>query len=182
LVVEDKVTQYATALETVDPALQAAELERLATGSDAWSVEALYMRAESSVRAREFGKAEEGFQRVVAEAPDSEYAPRAADGLAFLAENSGDYEAALKGYQQVYSRWSGTFTGRRQPFNIGRVLESLERFEEAVRSYEDQVAGFPGSRVALQATAALDRLRGEHPALFPDLPVVEVAGDAGAAS
>ena len=172
LIEEEKVTAYASALDTVDPALRAAELERIATGTDMWSLEALYLMGETAMRAREFGKAEEAFTRVVADAPDSEYAPRSADGLAFLLENSGDYEGALSGYQGVLSRWPNTFTARRQLVNIGRVQESLERIEDAIQSYHDQVARFPNSSVAAKSTAALERLRGEHPALFPALPVV----------
>lgn len=176
LVKEEKMTAYTEAmLEIVDPALQAAELERLATGTDKWSLETLYLLGETALRAREFDKAKEAFTQVVADAPQTEYAPRAADGLAFLMENSGDYEGALAGYQGVLSRWRDTLTAKREPLNIGRVFESLDRIEEAIQSYTDQGVMFPDSYAAARATQALDRLREKHPDLFPALPVTEDA-------
>lgn len=172
LVEEAKVTAYAAALGSSDPALRAAELERVATGTDMWSMEALYVMGETALGAREFVKAEEAFRRVVAEGGETAYAVRAADGLAFLMENSGDFEGALAGYQGVVAGWPNTFVARRQALNIGRVLESLDRVEEAIQSYRDQVGEFPGSNVAARATMALARLRVKHSDLFPALSVV----------
>jgi len=164
------MTQYAKAMETEDPAQRTAELERVSQQSTRWTDEALYMLAESAVRAQDYAKAEEAFKRVRAEFPDSEYAPRAVAGLAYLAENRGDWNAALPAYQEVIEKWPNTFIARCQPLNVGRVQEAMGDLAAAVESYQNQTELFPDSNVAAQAQAALDRLRLSHPELFPAAP------------
>ncbi len=127
----EAMTEYAKALETDDPALQAAALERLAERDTRWTAEVAYVMGEAAIRAEEYKKAEEAFTRVREEFGDSQYAPLAADGLAFLAENRGDFEEALGKYREVAENWPDTFAGWRQYLNIGRVHESLGDFQAA---------------------------------------------------
>lgn len=149
----------------IDPEKKVAELERLASQKSRWTAEQLYLLGETAIRAQNYEKAKEAFNRLRSEFPDSEYVPAAADGLAFLAENAGDYETALAGYREVAEKWSNSFIARRQQYNIGRVLESQEKFQEAVDAYQAQVKEFPESNIANQAQAAIDRLKKEHPDL-----------------
>jgi len=169
-IADDKkvTTDYALAIQTEDPGLRAAELARIAASANRWSAEALYLQGEASIEAKAYDKAREAFQQVLDRFGNSEYAPMAADGLAFLHENSGDYESALAGYTGVFEKWDATFTGRRQPLNIGRVQEALGNHAEAIARYRQQMEIFPDSSVARKANEALARLQVRMPELFPE--------------
>ena len=167
----EAMTRYAQAMATEDPAQRAAELEELAQGPGRWAAEALYMAGESAIRAQEYDTAEAAFRRVREQYPDTEYVPRAVEGLAFLAENRGDLQEALEGYQEVSEKWPGSFAGRCQPLNIARVQEGLGNLGAAIESYQAQTELFPGSHAAAKAQAALERLSGKHPDLFPAEPL-----------
>ena len=174
---QELATDYAQAvLDIEDPEARVGELERVSGERGVWSAESLYVMAESAIRARQYDRAEEAFRRVREEYPDSSYVPRSVEGLAFLAENAGDFEKALRGYQEVSEKWGGTFAGRCQSFNIGRVKEALEDLDGAIEAYQAQVELFPGSVLAGKSQKALGRLQDEHPELFPEeAPPGEVA-------
>ena len=162
----------------VDPEKKVAELERLASQKSRWTAEQLYLLGESAIRAQNYEKAKEALTRLRSDYGDSEYVPAATDALAFIAENAGDYDAALSGYREVGEKYASSFIARRQPLNLGRVLEAQGKFQEAVDSYQTQVTNFPESSVARQAQAAVDRLKKEHPELkfaAPVLPVTDAA-------
>lgn len=89
------MTEYAKALEQEDAAAQVTALEPLAQKGGRWTAEIVYMLGEAAVRARQYDKAGEAFNRVKTEFGTSEYAPRAVEGLAFLEENKGNADAAL---------------------------------------------------------------------------------------
>lgn len=167
------MTEYAEVIAEEDPDIRASALKQVADRGSRWSVEALYLAGEASIEAGQFGEAREIFDRLLREHPDSRFAAPAAEGLAFLDENDGDLEAALEGYQRVFSEHGDTFIGRRQPLNIARVYEALEQFPEAVEYYDRQVAVFPESSVAAQAEQALGRLQPAHPELFPEEETAE---------
>lgn len=172
------ITRYANAMESEDPSTRAAELEVIADLGDDWGVEAAYMMAEDAIRAGEPEKARETFEQIVSRAANTRYAPRAAEGLAYLAENSGDLDAALAGYQEVADRWQDSFEGRTQHMNIARVLEKQDKLEQAIEHLNQQIEVFPESQVATMANVELTRLKGTHPDLFPaDEPEADVAAD-----
>jgi tetratricopeptide (TPR) repeat protein len=173
-------TAYAAALQEEDPALVAAALEALVDSGGAWTPEIWYMLGEFRLRAQAYGKAEEAFTTVVDKFPKSEYAPKALDGLGFIHENRGDFQKALEAYRSILADegYAASLVGLRQEYNIGRVLEKMERFEDAKVAYEKQLDLFPGtveepSIVSQQARSALDRMRTEHPELFPEDVVAE---------
>lgn len=170
-------TAYAVALQTEDPDLRAQELKKVAEDNTRWSIEARYMMGEAAIEAKAYDKAREAFQEILTRHGDSEYAPMAADGLAFLDENDGKLEEALQGYSDILTKWDDTFTARRQPYNIGRLQEELGKTTEAVASYQQQLELFPESSVARKSQIALDRLKTSNPDLFPteDEPVAEEA-------
>lgn len=166
------MTQYASAMTIEDPALRAAELESVARLGGRWGHEALYALGEAAIQAGEYDRARNAFQQLISEAGNSEFAPQAAEGMAWLAENRGDLEEALLGYQAVEKEYPESFLARIQPLNKARVLEKKEDLPGAIAAYEEQMGVFPDSNAAREAEAALERLRGSHPELFPE-PVVE---------
>lgn len=168
-------TEYAAALNTEDPELRSAALKEVAESSTRWSVEALYLTAETAIEAKSYDEARAAFEQVLAAHGDSDYAPMAADGLAFLDENDGKLEDALAGYTKVFETWDDTVTGRRQLLNIARVEEALGKHADAVKHYEQQVEVFPESSVANKAQVALARLKSSMPELFPEEEAEESA-------
>jgi len=173
------MTLYATALDEEDAAARAEELQKVAAAGNRWSAEALYLAGEAAIEAKVYDKARELLERVVNEHGKTPFAPQAAEALAFLDENDGKLEEALAGYTKIFETWDNSFTGRRQPINMGRIQEALGQLPEAVASYEKQVEIFADSSVAMNAERALARLRSENPALFPDA-AAEAPADAPA--
>lgn len=174
-----RLTAYARAMQEEAAPARLAALERIPIGRDQWSAEVLYMLGETAIRAGEYDKADQAFSRVCDEFSASEFAPRAAEGLGFLAENRGDLPEALARYREVAQKWPASFSARVQPFNIARVQERLEDFQAAVEAYQSQVELFPGSHAARKAEAALARLRESHPELFPAPESVPSADEQG---
>lgn len=163
------MSDYAAALlETEDEAIRATKLEQLAEQvSGRWAPEVVYMSGEAALSQGATEKAAAAFERVLKDFPQSEYASRAAEGQAYIAESKGDFQAALTGYQGVAEKYGATFTGKLQQNNIGRVQEALKNFQGAVDAYKKQQEVFPDSVAAGKAKEALDRLKLEHPELFP---------------
>lgn len=153
-----ELTQLGRAVVNDDPALQAAQLEPLSRGPGDIAATAAYLAGEAEIKAQNYAKAEEYLQRVVNEFADSEYAPNAMEALGFLAENRGDYEAALQRYQQINEKWPDSFMARVAPARVGRVLENLDREKEAVDAYCDQFRRFPRSWTTSTAMSAIDSL------------------------
>ena len=170
-------TEYATAILEVDePAEKTSALANvLDEGAGRWTPEVIYMMGETAIEAKEYDKARAAFSRVRQEFPQSEYTPRAAEGIAFLEENAGNYDAALQAYQEVRDKWPDTLTGKRQPLNIARVYTSMDRLEDAIAAYKEQAQIFPDSAAAQMAQGELERLKQKHPDLFPEEPVAEAA-------
>lgn len=172
------MTQYASAVLIEGEASERlAKIEPVAQQSSRWNAEALYILGETAIQAREFDKAEVAMKQVREQFPESEYAPRAAAAIAFLAENRGETEAALAAYREVIEKWSGTFTARRLYYDVARLEESLGNLENAKSAYENQVEVFPDSKIAEKAQQALARLRTSNPGLFgeplPETTVTE---------
>lgn len=163
------MTEYAAALTTIeDPAERVRALGNLLDqGAGRWKEEVTYMMGESAIQAKEYDKAREILSRVRTEFPQSEFAPRAAEGIAFLDENAGKNEEALKGYQEVKDQWKDTLTGKLQPLNIARVYESMGSIDKAIAAYNEEKQIFPDSTAARKADFELRRLKEAHPDLFP---------------
>ena len=166
---ERVMSDYAAALvDTEDEAIRATKLETVSQSvSGRWAPEVVYMAGEAALAQAAYDKAEAAFNRLLKEFPQSEYASRAAEGLAYIAEAKGDLKAALQGYQDVANKYEKTFTGKLQQNNIGRVQESLGDFAGAKAAYEKQLSVFPDSKAATRAQEALDRLKDAHADLFP---------------
>lgn len=166
---KEAATKYVEALLLEDHGERAEALATVAAqlrGDIA--AEALYMAGEAAYRASDFESATRFFEQVRDEHPSSRFVAPALEGLAFILEDSGDAAAAITLYKQVRDNHPAAFEARRQWFNIGRASEKHDAVEEAIAAYNEQIMAFPGSVVAQQAQAALDRLRRENPALFPE--------------
>jgi tetratricopeptide (TPR) repeat protein len=166
----DVMTTYASAeLSTDDPADQVRALSNLVEdGAGSWDAEALYMLGETAIQAKEYDKARTVFTNVREKYSSSVYVPRAVEGIAFLDENAGDNEAALKGYEEVGEKWPNTVTGKRVYLHIARVHERMENVEAAIAAFQKQEEVFPESAAAMQAQRELARLERAHPDLFPE--------------
>jgi tetratricopeptide (TPR) repeat protein len=173
----DSATKIAKAVETEDPALRANELDQLAKSKGKVAAEALYLKGEAFLEAKEYDNARGAFDSVRSQYPDSAYAPNAVEGIGFISETNGKLEDAIASYKEVMEKWASSFAARRQQFNIGRCQEVLEKFPEAVAAYKDQKDSFPGSSVAKEADKALERLKKSHPDLFPkeEAPAIPAA-------
>ena len=167
-VLRETNTAYAKAMDEQDPALRYDALKAIVdAGGNAESMaEIIYMTAETAYRVQKYDEAKALFERVRTESPEAAFVPDAVEGLGYIAEDQGDYDAAYGFYQEITQTWPGSFTARRQPLNRGRVDEQRGKLAEAIEAYREQTALFPGAQVAKQAEAALDRLGKEHPELF----------------
>jgi tetratricopeptide (TPR) repeat protein len=112
-------------------------------------------------------KAKAAFERFRSEYPDSPNLPDAVEGLGFIAEQKGDADAALAYYREVASKWASSFAARCQPSNVARIEEQRGNFKAALEAYREQVTTFPGSHLAEDAQASIDRLTAAHPELAP---------------
>lgn len=163
------MTEYAAAITTVeDPAERVNKLDNLLKeGAGRWKAEVTYMMGESAIQAKQYDKAREILARVRTEFPDSEFVPRAVEGIAFIDENAGKNEEALKGYQEVKDTWKDSLTAKLQPLNIARVYESMGSLDKAIASYNEEKQIFPDSSASKRADFELRRLKEAHPDLFP---------------
>ena len=161
-------TTYASAVFEEDEEARPAALEAAGDAAGNWGVEATYLAGETALSKSEWDKARAAFEKVVNEHADSTLAPRAAEGLAFIDESTGAFEQALEGYRKVSTNWPDSFAARCQPYNIGRVQETLGQMRDAVESYKNQAKVFDGSKIAEEANTALERLKISHPELFAD--------------
>lgn len=178
--VEREVTGlYARALDETDPARRIEALDAVAKRKSRLAPEALYLQGETAFKNRDYLTAGLAFERLRKDFPDYTHTPDAVEGLGFIEEEKGNYEAAAAYYREVLDKWPGSFAGRRQQLNLGRCYEQLNQPQKAVESYREQMTMFPGSNVARRAQTALDRLRTKHPELFPQAPVVGVTTPEG---
>ncbi len=161
------MTAYAKAATEEDEKVKLEKLEELAAGSNRWTAEILYMTGETAIAAQEYEKAEAAFKRVREDFSTSPQVANAVDALAFLAENRGDLDAALKGYRELTEKWGDSLAGKRAYFKIASILEEQGDFKAAKEAYEAQAEQFPESRVAKRAEVALEKLAEAHPDLFP---------------
>ncbi len=164
----EKATRYAEAALIEDPQERLERYKEVLDSLGRWTPEALYRMGETAIQVEQYDVAAEAFRRLQEEYPDSTYVPNAIDGLAFVAWNRGDLEAALDGFERIVEHWSGEFIARRKFYDIGRVLEEMERFEDAAGAYQQQLQVFPESAIARRAQRALDELAQAHPELFPE--------------
>jgi len=183
-VVKEKniMTKYAEAALETDAKVRLEKYKAIGEDEGRWTAEVLYMTAETAMEAGESDTARKAYEKIVSDFADSEFVPRAKDGLAFLAWNENRLEDALKGYEELTQKWPSDFVARRAHYSMGEILEALGRTEDAIAAYRKQATVFPESAVATKSEQALQRLQKAHPDLFPAEGEGEAPADAGAVS
>jgi len=164
----DVMTRYAEAALVEDPAERLEKYQALVNDAGRWTPEVLYRLGETAIEAGSHETAKEAFERIIASHGASEYAVNATDGLAFLAWNAGDLDEALAGFERLTAQWPNEFVARRKYYDIGQVQEERGDLEAAIAAYRRQGEVFPESSAAQRADQALERLRNDHPDLFPE--------------
>jgi tetratricopeptide (TPR) repeat protein len=177
--VQNAATQFARAVTTEDAALRATELEQLSERGPV-AGDAVYLTGEAAYEAKDYAKAKACFQRLRGDFPQSKFVPDAVEGLGFIAENEGDLDGALAAYKEVIEKWPGSVARRRQEVNIGRVQERKGNFKEAVDALKAHSENYPESSFMPEVTVALERLKQDHPDLFPAEAEAAPAADAPA--
>ncbi len=176
---KETTTKYAEAALEEDAKMRLEKYQAIGDNAGRWTPEMLYMMGETAIEAGNMDVARQSFEKVTLEY--SAYVAQAKEGLAFLARNEGRLEDALKGYEELVSKWPGEYIARRAHFTMGEILEELGRTEEAIAAYRKQATVFPESSVATKAEQALQRLEEKFPELFP-AEEGEGEGDTGSAN
>ena len=135
------------------------------------------MTAETAMEAGESDTARKAYEKIVSDFADSEFVPRAKDGLAFLAWNENRLEDALKGYEELTQKWPSD-SSRGVPIPWARF--SKRSTHRGCHCRLSQA----GNRVPRTAVATKsDRPAAKaHPDLFPAEGEGEAPADAGAVS
>ncbi len=176
-----KVTsRYVEASMETDPATRLTKLEAALKDSGDWTPEMTYVMGETAIQAQQYDKAKAAFETVRDKFAKSEFADRAISGLAFLQENAGDLDGAIKTYEQLAKDYPKGFATKLAPCEIGRLQEEQGRLPEAIKAYQQQQEVFPESGAAQKADQALKRLKEAHPELFPEEKKPEAAAPAPA--
>ncbi|HPU99238.1 MAG TPA: tetratricopeptide repeat protein, partial [Candidatus Hydrogenedentes bacterium] len=115
-----------------------------------------------------YEKAREFFNSLCEKYPRSAYVPRAKDGLAFIEEAQGNADQALEAYRKLVLDFPTDYLVQLRWYDIGRLQEKAGNLQDAVESYRRQMEVFPETTAARRAQGALDRLKSEHPELFPE--------------
>jgi len=165
-------TEFARAIGTEEPALRATELEQAAQ-NDAMAADALYMAGEAAYEAKDYEKAKELFQKLRANYPNFKRVPDAVEAIGFIAENEDKPDAAIDAYQEIIDKWPNSVARRRQEINLARVYEQQEDYRKAVEAYTFHAEHYPESAFRPEVEEALDRLKKEHPDLFPEETAAE---------
>lgn len=164
----DVMTRFAKAMLEDKISSRAEKLKPLLDISSPLLPQIMYVYGETVFALGRFDEAESVWKKIIDKYPGSEWAPNAMEGLAYIEELRKNYEKAEKMYSEIKEKWPNSFIAKRQYFNIGRILEAKNEFEKAVEAYKKQKDDFPESRVAEKAEQALERLKSDHPELFPE--------------
>lgn len=161
---------YVRAALIEDPAARMNALAAAAESAGKWADEALYLAGEAALESENYDKAREYFNTLCEQYPRSAYVPRAKDGLSFIEEALGNTGPALEGYKKLVSDFPADYLAQLRWYDIGRLQEKAGSLQEAVESYRRQMEVFPETTAARRAQGDLDRLKKDHPELFPEEP------------
>ncbi len=165
---KDVMTQYASAVlkENLEEKLEA--LKPLLDTNSTLAPEIMYVYAETAFALGKIDEAENVWKKLCEKYPHSEWVPNAKEGLGYLEELRKNYDNAINIYKDIKEKWGNSFIAKRQSFNIGRVLEAKEDLQGAIEAYKKQEEEFPESSIATKAKNALEKIKAEHPELFPE--------------
>lgn len=164
----DIMTQYANAVLKEDLNEKLSALKPLLDTNSSLTPEILYVYAETAFALGKIDEAETIWKKLCEKYPQSEWVPNAREGLGYLEEIRKNYDNAINIYKEIKEKWGNSFIAKRQSFNIARVLEAKQDLQGAIEAYKKQQEEFPESSVANKAKNALERIKSEHPELFPE--------------
>ncbi|HOV32406.1 MAG TPA: hypothetical protein PLX23_03485 [Candidatus Hydrogenedens sp.] len=165
---KDVMTRYANAILKEDLQEKLDALKPLMDVESPLTSEILYVYAETSFALGKIDEAETVWKKLCEKYPQSEWVPNAREGLGYLEELRKNYDSAINIYKEIKEKWSNSFIAKRQSFNIGRVLEAKNDLQGAIEAYKKQQEEFPDSSIANKAKNALEKIKSEHPELFPE--------------
>ncbi len=149
-IVKDEAERDALVQEALD------DVERLGHG-DTQHLAAL-MRASRALRKGDHAQALAAYDGFLAQAPaDHPLAFTAREGRAVALEASGDLEAALAAYEGVATE-SGQFYRDMALYHQARLLERLDRTDEAIARYKTYIEEFPLAEGSLAREEVKNRM------------------------
>jgi len=165
---KDIMTRYANAILKEDLQERLDALKPLMDIESPLTPEILYVYAETAFTLGKVDEAETVWKKLYEKYPQSEWVPNSREGLGYLEELRKNYDSAINIYKEIKEKWGNSFIAKRQSFNIGRVLEAKNDLQGAIEAYKKQQEEFPDSSVANKAKSALEKIKSEHPELFPE--------------
>ncbi|HOK10019.1 MAG TPA: tetratricopeptide repeat protein [Candidatus Hydrogenedens sp.] len=165
---KDVMTKYASAVLKEDLQERLDALKPLLDINAPLSAEILYVYGETAMALGKLDEAENVWKKLCDKYPQSEWVPNAREGLGYLEELRKNYDNAINIYKEIKEKWSNSYIAKRQSFNIARVLEAKEDLKGAIEEYKKQQEEFPDSSIANKAKSALEKIKTEHPELFPE--------------
>ncbi|MGC9053207.1 MAG: tetratricopeptide repeat protein, partial [Candidatus Hydrogenedens sp.] len=165
---KDIMTRYASAVLKEDLQEKLDALKPLVDTNSSLTPEILYVYAETAFTLGKIDEAETIWKKLCDKYPQSEWVPNAKEGLGYLEELRKNYDNAINIYREIKEKWGNSFIAKRQSFNIGRVLEAKQDLQGAIEAYKKQEEEFPESSIGNKAKSALEKIKSEHPELFPE--------------
>lgn len=165
---KDVMTRYASAVLKEDLQEKLDALKPLMDTNSPLTPEILNVYAETAFALGKIDEAETVWKKLCEKYPQSEWIPNAREGLGYLEELRKNYDNAINIYKEIKEKWNNSFIARRQSFNIARVLEAKQDLQGAIDAYKKQQEEFPETAIANKAKNALDKIKTEHPELFPE--------------
>ena len=127
--------------------------------------QALYWMGETHVRLRDFSKAEEIFQRLIALPASQQLLPYATYALAESRQETGDLEKAIDGYTQLVDHFATHPLAEDTRFRTLTCLLGLKQLDRLETELQNFLAAYPDSRwraEALYLQGELFGLKGKH--------------------
>ena len=124
------------------------------------------MAASTYFSQGDYAKAKDGFEKFVGSHPDSDLKPQALYGVAATTEAMGQTDAAITKYKELAQQYRTQSVGTRANLALSRLLESQNKFEEALKIYSDiDAPNAPQDMARGEAVERREWLMSEHPEL-----------------
>jgi tetratricopeptide (TPR) repeat protein len=148
---------------------------------------ALYYLGDAYYESGKYESARQCYERYLQSYPRGEFAPNAAEGIAYCAESEGKFDEAIEQYSTLLETYGDSYVAQHAWYNIGKCYELTGDQAGAAHSYENQVSLYPMSAWSDKAEARLGELRyalpssqvghdGDAVPLMPDIAETPGAG------
>ncbi|WP_168210759.1 tetratricopeptide repeat protein [Persicimonas caeni] len=132
---EQDYTKLAAAAERLSEVIKGEQAQAIKEEVRQFKLGAMFKSAEQLFANKQYEKAAKEYQRVVNNAPDHEYAPKALNNAAVAYENIGKYESAMKLYERVYNDYPQNPLAGYALYRVAVNSERFFDFDKAVQSY-----------------------------------------------